>query len=58
MNIDMTRVLRSLDGEELEQLEQYDNKKFISTEETPDEKPQHVRKKKITLRSVCLGSLM
>jgi len=57
MNINMTQTLTSLTGEPLEELEKYDNEKFVSTEETPDENPQHLRKRKITLRSVCIGAL-
>lgn len=57
MNINMTVALKSLTGEPLEELERYDNPKFVSTEETPDEKIQHIRKIPITLRNACINAL-
>jgi len=54
----MATELTSLDGEVLEELEKYNNPEFISKEETPGEQPMYTRKKKLTLRSVCVGALM
>ena len=58
MKIDMTTQLLSLTNEPLEELERYDNPKFVSTEETPDEEPQHIKKKKVILRDICVGALL
>ncbi len=57
MEIDVTQPLKSFSGESLEELERYDNPEFVSTEETPDEKVQFIRKIHITLRSVCINAL-
>lgn len=58
MTVNMATELTSLDGEVLEELEKYGNPEFISKEETPEEQPTHTRKKKLILRSVCVGALM
>jgi len=58
MIIDMSSELLSLKEEPLEELEKYDNPKFISSEETPEENPVHTRKKKLLLRDVCIVALM
>lgn len=53
MKINMTTVLTSLDGKPIEEMERYENLTFVSTEKTPDERVQHVRRKKLILRDVC-----
>lgn len=57
MEIDVTQSLKSFDGKPLEELERYDNPKFVSSEETPDVKIQFIRKMHITLRSACINAL-
>lgn len=57
MKVKTTEVLTSLQGEPLREMEAYDNEKFISSEETPNENPTHTRRKEITLRDVCVAAL-
>ena len=58
MMINMSEQLTGFNGEFLTEIRRYDNDKFLDSDSTPNEPPQLLRKDFITLKRICIDSLM
>ncbi len=58
MQIDVTEVLKDMRGDEIRLLEDYENTKFVNSQDTPNEPPFHKRKTPVSIRKCCVDSLL
>ncbi len=58
MQIDVTKVLTDMQGDEIRCLEDYENVKFVDSQKTPEEQPFHRCKVSMTIRKCCVDSLL
>ncbi len=58
MQIDVTKILTDMHGDEIRCLEDYENVNFVDSQKTPGEQPFHKRKVSLTIRKCCVDSLL